>query len=81
MNIDSSLEVCNLVLVIYYMVNIKIKFVGGMYYSNIVDIDFEICYIGRFFSEMLLVYWDCDILKLWYIMYVIVDNDYCIWNN
>lgn len=56
MNIDSSLEVCNLVLVINYIVEIKIKFVGGMYYSNIVDIDFEICYIGRFFSEMLLVY-------------------------
>nr|XP_034311944.1 uncharacterized protein LOC105335826 isoform X7 [Crassostrea gigas] len=43
-NTDSSLEVCNLVPATYYTVNIKIKPVGGMYYSNTADTDFETCH-------------------------------------
>uniref|UniRef100_K1R8A3 Neural cell adhesion molecule L1-like protein n=1 Tax=Magallana gigas TaxID=29159 RepID=K1R8A3_MAGGI len=43
-NTDSSLEVCNLVPATNYIVEIKIKPVGGMYYSNTADMDFETCH-------------------------------------
>lgn len=80
-NTDISLEVCNLVPATNYMVDIKIKPLGGTYYSNTADTDFETCHTGGVFSEMLLVYWDCDILKPWYTMYITVNNDYRIRNN
>lgn len=43
-NTDSSLEVCNLVPATNYTVDIKIKPVGGMYYSEPAQIDFETCH-------------------------------------
>uniref|UniRef100_A0A8W8LWR6 Fibronectin type-III domain-containing protein n=1 Tax=Magallana gigas TaxID=29159 RepID=A0A8W8LWR6_MAGGI len=43
-NTDISLEVCNLVPATNYMVDIKIKPLGGTYYSNTADTDFETCH-------------------------------------
>ena len=47
-DVNNSLIVCNLVPATVYTVDVKLKPVDGLYYSNSSEAEFETCHMSRF---------------------------------